>query len=155
MFNEESEENAEKFAVGAKTEMLFSSGVFFLVIINLAISIFFNLLIWVLPISIMAAIWYPSQYIKKFKFRFDKEYFFVRKGVVTYGYTLVPYENIQDVHVVQHILGSILGVWTVSIFTATVSNRGVETIPGLSKESAEKLKNGLFEKMRGAKHVSD
>jgi membrane protein YdbS with pleckstrin-like domain len=57
-------------------------------------------------------------------------YLFVRKGVVTPGYTMIPYENIQDVHLDQPILEKALGLCNVRIYTATFSAKGSEMIPG-------------------------
>lgn len=150
MFSKDSGENFEKFANGAWLALAVSnlSGI---VLINIII---FPLIL-LLPITIIAGLWYSKEYLKRFIFRFDDTHFFVRKGVILYSYTLIPYENIQDVHVIQGLVERLFGVWSVIIFTATTSSRGAETVPGLSREGAERLKETIFKKIKEAKHVTD
>ncbi len=81
--------------------------------------------------------------------------FFSRKGVVTPSYTMIPYENIQDVHVSQGYVEKLLGLSTVRIYTATFSGRGSDAIPGLSRENAEAFKDALFARIKGVKKVVD
>ena len=93
-------------------------------------------------------------YFKKFRFRFEEGFFYVRKGVIGSAHRLLPYENIQDIHVVQGVIERLLGISSVIIFTATTS-AGSEWIPGLSPAGAERLKTELFKKVKEVKYVTD
>jgi uncharacterized protein len=98
---------------------------------------------------------YGFLYISRFSFALERAYLFVRKGAFIHSYTLLPYENIQDIHVTQGVMERMFGLTRVIIFTATTSAAGAESIPGLGREDAEALKEGLFAKMREAKDVTD
>ena len=98
---------------------------------------------------------YGWLFISKFVFTLEKNCLLVRKGVITNSYTLIPYENIQDVHIVQSLIGRIFRVWSVIIFTATATASGSELVPGLGKESADRFREKIFLKMKEAKHVTD
>jgi len=150
MFGEDTGENFEKFADGARISIILSNlvGVVFL-------SVVFFPCLALLPLTLPLGAWYGIEYLKRLRFRLDKTYFFVRKGVILYSYTLVPYENVQDVHVVQGYVDRIFGVWKVVLFTATASIQGSECVFGLSRESAEKLRTAIFKKMKEARHVTD
>ncbi len=88
-------------------------------------------------------------------FTMEGQCFLVRKGYILHSHTLIPYENIQDIHLVQSFTGRIFGVWSVIIFTATATEKGSEQVPGLLKEDAERLKEALVAKMKEARHVTD
>jgi membrane protein YdbS with pleckstrin-like domain len=79
-------------------------------------------------------------------------------GVFLYSkwyYTMIPYENIQDVHVDQPVIEKALGICNVRIFTATFSARGSETISGLSLADGESFKNAVFQKIKEVRKVVD
>jgi len=122
---------------------------------TLILSIALFPLIALLPLSIPFTIWYGREFIRTFRFRLDGTHLMVRKGVFKRSYTLIPYENIQDVHVVQGFVERMFGIWHIGIFTATASLRGSERILGLRQEEAQRLKSELFRRMREAKHVTD
>ncbi|MEM2918486.1 MAG: PH domain-containing protein [Candidatus Altiarchaeota archaeon] len=96
-------------------------------------------------------IWYSTEFFKTFIYEPRETFFFSRKGVITPSYTLILYENIQDVHLEQTIFDRIFGLWEVKIYTATHSHRGSEHIFGLSYESANKLKTEIFSKIKDVK----
>lgn len=98
---------------------------------------------------------YSWLYISNFVFTMENPCFLVRKGAIIYSHTLIPYENIQDIHLVQSLTDRIFGVWSVLIFTATATEKGSEQVIGLSKESAEKLKEAIFLRIKEVKHVTD
>jgi len=98
---------------------------------------------------------YCLYYANSLVFTLEKSCMMVRKGVIAYGYTLIPYENIQDIHQVQSLSDRLFGVWSVVIFTATTTSQGSERIFGLSQQSSERLKESLFAKIKEAKHVTD
>lgn len=109
-------------------------------------------LVGLLSFSDVAYSWW---YISSFIFSLEGQYLFVRKGVIAHSYTIIPYENVQDIHVVQSLSDRIFGVWSVIIFTATATSAGSDNIFGLEKENAERLKEAVFAKMKEAKHVTD
>ncbi|MFH0863153.1 MAG: PH domain-containing protein [Candidatus Altiarchaeota archaeon] len=98
---------------------------------------------------------YSKMFVDRFRFRLDDRLFYVRKGVFASANTLLPYENIQDIHVVQSITERLLGLSSAIIFTATTSGAGAEWIPGLPRDGAERLKAELFRKMKEVKNVTD
>ncbi len=150
MLDEERGENFEGFAGGAQLCIIVSTllGV-------LMWSVILFPLIVALPLTLPLGAWYANEYLKRFRFRLDPSHLFVRRGVILYAYTLIPYENIQDVHVVQGYLDRLFGVWSVIVFTATASDRGSETVPCLSREGAESLRKSVFARIKEAKHVTD
>jgi membrane protein YdbS with pleckstrin-like domain len=98
---------------------------------------------------------YSHLFINSIIFTMEGQCFLVRKGVLMHSYTMIPYENIQDIHIVQSMTGRVFGVWSIIIFTATATEKGSEQVPGLRKEDAERLKEALFAKMKEARHVTD
>lgn len=109
----------------------------------------------VIILLLLADAAYSFLYVSGFVFTLEEKCVLVRKGVITYSFTLIPYENIQDVHLVQSITGRIFGVWSVIIFTATATSAGSEQVIGLRKENAERFKESIFQKIKEAKHVTD
>lgn len=150
MLNEEEGKNCEAFAPNARTYFILSR-----LFSTLMISIVLFPLIVLLPLTLVVTGYYAMEYQKRLRFRMEDTHFFVRRGVILYAYTLIPYENIQDIHVVQGWLEQLFGIWSVVVFTATTTARGSETVPGLDKASAERLKTTLFERIREARHVTD
>jgi len=108
-----------------------------------------------IPVVLVLEYWYFGEFLKKFAFELRGDHFFSRKGVFKASYTMLRYERIQDIHINQSIFEMLLGLWNVSIFTATATGRGSENIPGLSKESAETLKTALFQKIKKVRKVVD
>jgi len=149
MLDEEAGSNAEPFVPhAAKANIAYS------VVRNFLGSVILFPLLVFLPLTLIAGAWYANEFVKRLRFRLDGEYFFVRQGVVLYNYTLIPYENVQDIHVTQLFTDQLLGMWTVIVFTATVGG-GAVRIPFLSRESAESLKGALFARMKEARNVTD
>ena len=99
--------------------------------------------------------WYSAEFFRAFYFSLRSDHLFSRKGVFKASYTTIPYERIQDIHVTQSLFESLFGTWTVSLYTATATARGSETIHGLAKESAEALKSSLFAKIKKVRKVVD
>jgi|GEM_PF-3721772 len=117
---------------------------------------FLIVLVFILLLAVViAARWYTSEFFRTFIYELRGDYFFSRKGVITPSYTLIPYNNIQDIHVEQSIYDRIFGLWAVKIYSATFSRRGSDIIFGLSKKTAERLKTETLERMRGVKQVVD
>ncbi|OHB14899.1 MAG: hypothetical protein A2431_02865 [Candidatus Zambryskibacteria bacterium RIFOXYC1_FULL_39_10] len=80
---------------------------------------------------------------------FRKEY-----GVIYKKYVTIPYDRIQNVDIYRGILARILGLSDLNIQTAG-SSAGVMTgegrLPGISKETAEYLRDELILKTRQSK----
>ena len=106
-------------------------------------------------VLIVAVYWYSREYFRRFLFDLRADYLFAKEGVITPGYIMVPYENIQDVHVDQGILEKALGICYVRIYTATFSAKGSQTIQGLSLLDGERFKSMLFAKIGGVRKVVD
>lgn len=154
MFSEDSL-TIPAFAPSAKIFYVFTSALFgsaIVAFIGAILAIFFMPVLILIPILIIFELWYYNKYINKFRYALQKDHFFVRKGVFGYNYTFIPYNNIQDIHVSQSFFESMLGIWNLSIFTATASARGSEVLPCLSRGVAESLKEQLMEKVRAGKH---
>jgi len=105
--------------------------------------------------GIIAARWYTHEFFRTFIYEPRGDYFFSRKGVITPSYTLIPYKNMQDIHVEQSLYDRIFGLWAVKIYSATFSRRGSDIIFGLNRENAERLKTEILERMRGVVQVVD
>jgi membrane protein YdbS with pleckstrin-like domain len=160
LFNAASGENAERFAPNALPYVLLWELAFaafpcalilaFAYLVRPALpSVVF------VPAILCFAAWYGLKYVRSFMFRLDGMFLHVRHGVFMHAHTLLPYENIQDIHVTQGILERLFGLNTVIIFTATTSGAGAETVPWLTRDGAERLKAALFARMREARHVTD
>ncbi|MFH1470407.1 MAG: PH domain-containing protein [Candidatus Micrarchaeota archaeon] len=129
---------------------------FFFALIAALISPFIPFLVLALGVALVAfEYWYYGEFLKKFAFELRNDHFFSRKGVFKASYTMLRYERIQDIHINQSIFEMLLGLWNVSIFTATATGRGSENIPGLSKDSAEAFKTALFQKIKRVRKVVD
>jgi len=129
----------------------------FLVVI-LAIMAFFNSIhlfffFFLLFILLFIVGWYTREYFIRFIYELRNSYFFSRKGVITPSYTIIPYKNIQDIHLDQSIYEKIFGLWAVEIYTATTSRRGSDRIFGLNRKNAEYLRLKILKKMREVKKI--
>ena len=111
-------------------------------------------LIVVLPITVPPMLVYSWMYLGRLVFRLEGKALFVRRGAVKYSYSLIPYENIQDIHVTQTFFERLFGMWSVIVFTATIGG-GAVSVPALAKDDAEKLKEALFKRIKEAKNVTD
>jgi membrane protein YdbS with pleckstrin-like domain len=160
MFKDSARKNHMPFAPSAT---IYVAGLNVLGVAVLGVIILAAILVAHLPILVMSAplilalvaAWYGKAYVDSYIFALDGGCFYLRKGVFIRAHTLLPYGNIQDIHVVQGIIERLLGLSTVVIFTATTSGAGSEAVFGLSREGADRLKADLFAKVKGVKHVSD
>lgn len=163
MLNEESTKLFAPFAQNAVIAFLLSriSVAFFMFFVVFCVAFFINIpllyIISFLTLLILSIffIWYSKEFFKTFIYEPRRTFFFSRKGVITPSYTLILYENIQDVHLEQSIFDRIFGLWKVKIYTATHSPRGADNIFGLSYESANKLKMEILAKMKEVKQIVD
>ncbi|VVB54143.1 Bacterial PH domain protein [uncultured archaeon] len=121
---------------------------------TLIVSVILFPLILILPLTLTLTLFYSVFSLRKFIFILEKRNLLVRRGIIKYSYSLIPYENIQDIHVTQTFVERLFGMWSVTVFTATIGG-GAVSIPALDKTDAEKLKDALFTKMKEAKNVTD
>lgn len=149
MFGCDARANFKQFAPNARRGFLVS-----LLLTTIGFSIIIFPLILLLPLTIPLTLWYSGKYLERFVFTLDEDKFFVRKGVFLYSYTMIPYENVQDIHVTQSFTDMLFGMWSVVVFTATVGG-GAVTVPALGRDGAGELKDMLFAKMKEAKNVTD
>ncbi len=167
MLGEESISNPVPFHQSARTQSFVSSAVatviaggiilFFVFLGSLVFNmmfVFFSLLFLFMFILVFQW-WYIGEFFNKFKFELRDRYFFSRTGVFKESYTAIPYERIQDIHVTQSFFEKTFGLWSVSIYTATATGRGAESVFGLSQEDAQKLKSSLFIRIKKVRKVVD
>jgi len=169
MLNEEKAKNPVPFSGKAVIPFFLVRAILFIAAIALALLLLFLLpqgannsdhiiagaVLAFLLLSIFSVFLYSRWYFKLFLFELRESCLFSRKGVITPDYTMIPYENIQDVHIDQPVIEKALGICNVRIFTATFSARGSETINGLSVADAEAFKNAVFQKIAGVRKVVD
>lgn len=160
IFDRAPRDNFEQLA-GAAT-LSYAIDILFFILLIVAAGLIIGWLVGGLLLSVVFAVlllpvgfFYSWLYVSRFVYTLEEKCLLVRKGAIIYGYTLIPYENVQDVHVVQSFTGRVLGVWSVIIFTATATSAGSEHIFGLGKETAERFKEKLFYRIKEAKHVTD
>ncbi len=113
-------------------------------LLRLSFSLFLMILVINFILSLIGAlIWY-----KNFYFRFDKDRGEIRSKVIGQSISYLYYDKIQNVNISQGFLGRILGIYTIIIETAGESAWNRLIIDGLTKESAEKIKDFLLNKAK-------
>lgn len=77
----------------------------------------------------------------------------IERGVIWKHYVSIPYERIQNVDICRGIVARILRLSELLIHTAGVggSPRGEGHLPGVLREEAERLREELIQKVKGAK----
>ncbi len=130
---------------------------FILVIAGFIVSVIYAsiIVIVLLVLVIIGLLWYSGEFFRSFIYELRSDYLFSRKGVITPSYTIIPYKNVQDVHVEQSIYDRIFGLWAVKIYSATASRRGSDIIFGLSRNNAERLKSQILGRAGEVKQVVD
>ncbi len=89
-----------------------------------------------------------------YKYELTDSGFRKERGVITKKYTTIPYDRIQNVDIYRGILSRILGLSTLQIQTAGTGAVGTAegTLPGLSIEIAEELREDLIKYTQRSKN---
>ncbi len=129
--------------------------IFFIIIWMLGFRIlvaFFEWFLWLAVLAtllavVLAYIWARLTYYF-YHYELTEEGFRKDFGVVIKKYTTIPYERIQNINIHRNVLDRILGLSSLKIFTAGTGGQGQSGaegfLPGLSKDTAEELRNQLI-----------
>ena len=140
------------FVLMTVTESLSSEKITTILLIGVVIII----LITILGI-IAAYVWSKWQY-RFYHYELREDGFRKEYGVITKRYVTIPYERIQNVDIYRGLLERILGLSALKVQTAGGSsiNVGAEgSLPGLSHEVAEQLRDELVKRSREKKARGD
>ncbi len=83
-----------------------------------------------------------------YKYQLTDSGFIKERGIITKKYTTIPYDRIQNIDIYRGISSRILGLSTLQIQTAGTGIAGTAegTLPGLSIETAEELREDLIKR---------
>jgi putative membrane protein len=105
----------------------------------------------IISLEVIFSFIYNKIWFKNFQFQFSDNSGFIKTQVIALSNSYIYYDRIQNINVTQGILDRIFGLFSVTIETAAESSAknktGALRIPGLSKESAEKIKDFLLAKV--------
>ncbi len=115
---------------------------------------------WLLPLLWIAVayIWAHLSY-RFYKYELREDGFRKELGVIWKQYVTIPYDRIQNVDIYRGLLARLLGLSDLQIQTAGMSasyggryaGMGSEgRLPGLSREEAEKVRDELIKRAKGA-----
>lgn len=90
---------------------------------------------------------YQIFYIKYYFYDLVDRNLIIRKGVFSRNEITLPIDRIQDVYVDQDILDRIFRLYDVHVSSATYTSHNLCHIDGVSKESAQAIKNLLLSKI--------
>jgi len=111
-----------------------------------------NLLIYVLAIIVLSIITGALSY-RFFRYELTETGFRKESGIIRKTYVTIPYDRIQNVDIYRGFVARILGLSDLQIQTAGASGyiMAEGRLFGLSKETAEQLRNELIERARHPK----
>ena len=107
--------------------------------------------------AIVAYIWAKWQY-RFYHYELREDGFRKEYGVIAKRYVTIPYERIQNVDIYRGLIERILGLSTLKIQTAGGSSISVGaegSLPGLSHEIAEQMRDELVKRSRDKKTRGD
>ena len=130
-----------------------------------AVPFYFTLVVkwgWlIIPLLIVLLYVWAWLTYRFYRYELREDGFRKESGVIYKRYVTIPYERIQNVDIYRGIWARILGLSDLQIQTAGASavmgNHGARgllaegRLPGLSKETAEQLRDELVRKARGGK----
>lgn len=107
----------------------------------------------VLVIYLLGGWWYAKLWYKNFRWQLTENEYRQDYGVIFKSHVAIPFDRIQNVNIVRDPFARRLGLAVLAIETAgAVRRRPEATIPGLAQEAAEKLRDELLRRSRGAKN---
>lgn len=105
--------------------------------------------IGIIPITFVGVLIYELIWFKNFYFKFDKSGGVITEKVLSVSNTHVYFNRVQNIDVSQSTLERILGLYEVTMETASEGTAGnAITITGLKKENAETLRDFLLDKTK-------
>jgi membrane protein YdbS with pleckstrin-like domain len=145
------------YAIGLTSNILFSLvmlgiSLFFFTIItvlNIPIALIMLLIVCTLPIliSLIDTYYFPMT----FRFNLQKEFLFIRRGVISPRYFLLPYENIQDAQISDTLIDPIFKTSTIVVSTPADSL----VIPAVPKEHAKAFRDKLLNLVKEHKDLAE
>lgn len=88
----------------------------------------------------------PIRY-RLWRYQLREDQLFLRRGFLVIRSTLIPLVRVQNVDTVQGPVSRYFGLWSVVVFTAA----NAQSIPALSKEQADHLRESIAELARRAR----
>jgi uncharacterized protein len=95
----------------------------------------------------LPALWFRYQTLK---YRFEESGLRMQVGLLFKKETVTAYRRIQDIHMTSNVIQRWLGIASISIQTASGSAMPEIVIEGVTEP--EKLRDWLYERLRGTKH---
>lgn len=117
------------------------------------------LLIVILLVIVISYIWARLSYYF-WRYQLTEDCYKAERGVIFKRYISIPYERIQNIDIYRGILDRILGLSDLQIQTAGYASVGYYKtkgfgsegrLPGLDKQTAEKLRDELIKRAKGNK----
>lgn len=108
-----------------------------------------------LIIALISAFLWAKLVYQFYRYELTEDGFRKEFGVIAKKYVTIPYERIQNINIERGILDRIIGLSALKIFTAgtglagQIGSEGL--LPGLSKDTAEELRNQLTHLSRQTK----
>ena len=88
----------------------------------------------------------PIRY-HRWRYQLRADQLFLQRGWLVIRHTLIPLARVQNVDTVQGPIARRFGLWSVVVFTAA----NAQSIPALSKEQADRLRENIAELARQAR----
>ncbi len=119
---------------------------------NVLIGFFAWLWLLVPALIILSFVW-AKLTVHFYRYELTEAGFRKELGVIYKNYITIPYDRIQNVDINRGIIDRLLGLSTLMVYTAgTASAIGEGTLPGLSREVAEQLRDELIARARQSKN---
>jgi membrane protein YdbS with pleckstrin-like domain len=107
-----------------------------------------TILLPVLILSIWIVFFGPARRFRRWGYLMDGEELQVRRGLMTQVHTVVPLDRVQHIDIAQGPLERSFGVSRLIVHTAGTLHSQV-LLPGLPRETAEKMRDEIRERIRG------
>lgn len=116
---------------------------------NIPIALLMLLIVGAVPLitSFIDIYYFPNT----FRFNLQKEFLFIRRGVISPKYFLLPYENIQDAQISETLTDPLFKTSTIVVSTPADSL----TIPAVPKEHAKTFRDKLLELVKIHKDLAE